>query len=56
MKIIFDNWKQENVFFEALADSSHCPSELGGDEAKGCAIDCEDCWRNCGIEVEVKGE
>lgn len=56
MKIIFDNLKQENAFFEILAGSSECPSTFGADDAESCVTDCEDCWRNCGIETEVKGD
>ena len=53
MKIIFDS-EEEKDNFAKLIFSDYCPSLFG---LKGSCCDfekCDECWKNCGIEMEVK--
>ena len=60
MKIIFDNEEQKDKILKCLAQVA-CPSRVGlidsdRDEDDVClAYGCDECWANCGIEVEVVG-
>lgn len=60
MKIIFDSEEQQQRWF----DSIMCPSYLGlkeidcgssNDDGTG-HLDCETCWKQSGLEMEVKSE
>jgi hypothetical protein len=61
MKIIFDNEKQKEKILTAILRET-CPREVGfADSDKdedGCCIakNCMECWKNCGIEMEVKND
>lgn len=60
MKIIFDNEKQKSLIMRVLSTSLHiCPSDLGYDESPvsggDCDMECDICWLNCGIEMDVVG-
>lgn len=57
MKIIFDSEEQQQRWF----DSVFCPSYLGLKDADKCGrrsslISCETCWKESGLEMEVKSE
>lgn len=59
MKIIFDSEEQKDALMGLLADD-YCPACLFLKET-GCELgssddDCDECWKNCGIEMEVKEE
>lgn len=62
MKIIFDSETQKEKFISAMANFSECPSGFGLKNrvsiGKNClprgTTDCKRCWKNCGIEFEVK--
>ena len=62
MKIIFDSERQMMEFFCALGQDN-CPGDFinideirGGLRARYCCVEepCWECWKNCGIEVEVR--
>lgn len=65
MKIIFDNEKQKDRFFDAIVRSDWCPETspyLGLHNHFNGTTDCESddvyatckkCWENSGIEIEV---
>lgn len=57
MKIIFDNEEQEKAFFEHIA-ADYCPGIFGMKDLDelSCKLrtSCDECWANCGIEMEVK--
>lgn len=59
MKIIFDSEEQKDALMGLLADD-YCPNCLFlKDDDRICGksdIDCDECWKNCGIEMEVKEE
>lgn len=59
MKIIFDSEEQMDRFCKFLADFG-CPNDvdLGNvsdniNDCERCGL-CSDCWKDCGIEMEVK--
>lgn len=57
MKIIFDSEEQKSKFIGIMAGCS-CPHELGLGPTRDlteCEITCEDCWKNCALQMEVKG-
>lgn len=62
MKIIFDSEEQKESF-KSLIDGC-CPMRFGlkgkcFDSSDGWHIsdeDCDECWKRCGLEVEVKNE
>ena len=61
MKIIFDNEKQKDRFFEMIVRSDYCPESAplfelhnhakcpGNDFDEECS--CKECWENSGIEI-----
>ena len=63
MKIIFDNEKQKDRFFEMIVRSDYCPESTplfelhnhakcpGNDFDEECS--CKECWENSGIEIEI---
>lgn len=60
MKIIFDSENEKNSFFTHVA-SDYCPG-IFGLKNTGCIdighgresnYDCDSCWENCGLEMEV---
>lgn len=58
MKIIFDSEEEKEALLYGLING-FCPSDLYLNDdytcsKLGCHVDCEICWENCGIEVEVK--
>ena len=59
MKIIFDSEEQMDMFCERLGHQ-YCPNDLGFGGTTDNTTDCErcglckDCWKDCGIEMEVK--
>ena len=58
MKIIFDNEEQKSIIIRSLSNAyAVCPSDLGYEDSPpakpGCVMDCDECWLNCGIEMEV---
>lgn len=58
MKILFDSERQKEAFIRAMI-KGFCPNELYLKDQCKCSIfnangNCEKCWENCGIEVEVK--
>lgn len=57
MRIIFDSEEQKERFI-SLISPFLCPSDIGigNDDADHCSRNgaCRDCWKNCGIEIEVK--
>lgn len=61
MKIIFDNEKQKALMIRVLdCANSTCPSDFGLTDAPhkkgiGCEMDCDECWINSGLEMEVVG-
>lgn len=60
MKIIFDSEEQKNAMMGLLEDD-YCPNnifleDVGCNYGNSLRNDCENCWKNCGIEVEVKEE
>lgn len=59
MKIIFDSEEQMDRFMDVLASSNSCPRYMGFSDYAlqnlSCLeYRCDDCWKNCGVEVEVK--
>lgn len=55
MKIVFDNEKQKETFIRDM----QCPTLIDSNAIEH--RECEDaycitCWKNCGIELEVKDE
>lgn len=53
MKIIFDSEEQKDNFAKHIP-ATFCPSLFG---LKGSCCDfeeCDDCWKNSGIELEVR--
>ena len=55
MKIIFDSEEQkENFARHIFAD--HCPTLFGLNGSCCDFEECDECWKNCGLEVEVKNE
>lgn len=58
MKIIFDSEEEKTKFLNGMA-SMYCPDDIGVGLANSndCDADtCEDCWRNCGLDCEVRKE
>ena len=57
MKIIFDSEDQMEQFMKLMSED-YCPNVLYlEDHCNGASrIQCDECWRNCGIEMEVEDE
>ena len=58
MKMIFDSEGQRDWIFRVLSER-HCPTCLffKSDSTKcNRPNGCVECWKNCGIEVEVKDD
>lgn len=51
MKVICDSEKQKMEFLYWINDI--CPSRLHLEEKTDCDYDCDECWKNSGLEVEV---
>jgi hypothetical protein len=50
MKIIFDSEEEKEDFMANLCPDDVLPAKL----SDFCYGPCSECWKNCGIEMEVK--
>ena len=60
MKIIFDSEEQKKALMDELT-GCYCPSAFYLGERCDMVDEytdkyCKECWKNCGLEVEVKDE
>ena len=53
MKIIFDSEEQKENFMADLCPDDVCDA-LHAKSSDFCYGLCSECWKNCGIEMEVK--
>ena len=56
MKFIFDSEEQMEQFMDTIT-GKYCPSNFGLYESEApCTLrsDCRTCWKNTGLETEVK--